>query len=92
MTRYCAALLAAGATASFAASPSRANDSSVELSVGGLVFAKHAEVAVSSEDLTIAPDTVTVRHVFLNYGPAPVTIGVKAATCPALRSRRRSLY
>jgi Domain of unknown function (DUF4424) len=86
MTRDCTALLAA--------SPSRANDSSAELSVGGLVFAKHAEVAISSEDLTIAPDAVTVRHVFLNYGPAPVTltIGVKAATCPALRSRRRSLY
>jgi hypothetical protein len=72
MKRHSVALFAVCAAASFAALPSRANDSSAELSVGGLVFTTNAEVAIQSEDLTITPDTVTVRYVFLNHSPGPV--------------------
>jgi hypothetical protein len=78
MTRYFAALLATCATVGWdaGASLSRANDSSAELAVGGLVFTKSAEVSIESEDLSITPDAVTVRYVFLNQSPSPVTLTV----------------
>jgi hypothetical protein len=78
MKRYFTALLATCAALSWdtGASPSRANDSSAELAVGGLVFTKSTEVSVESEDLTITPETVTVRYVFLNQTAAPVTATV----------------
>jgi Domain of unknown function (DUF4424) len=57
-------------------SGSRANDSSAELAVGGLVFIKNSDVSIESEDLTITPDTVAVRYVFLNQSTNPVTLTV----------------
>jgi hypothetical protein len=56
--------------------PAAANDSSAELTVGGLVFTKSAEVAMESEDLTITPEAITVRYRFLNQSPKPVTLTV----------------
>jgi hypothetical protein len=78
MKAYFAALLATCAAVGLDAglSPSRANDSSAELAVGGLVFTRNADVSIESEDLTITPDTVTVRYVFLNQSPSPVTLTV----------------
>ena len=78
MKCYFAALLATCAAVALdaGASPARANDSSAELAVGGLVFTKNADVSIESEDLTITPDTVTVRYVFLNQSPSPVTLTV----------------
>ena len=78
MNRYFAALLATCAAAGWdaAASPSRANDSSAELAVGGLVFTKNADVSIESEDLTITPDNITVRYVFLNQSASAVTLTV----------------
>jgi Domain of unknown function (DUF4424) len=66
------ALIMAGA----GALPAAANDSSAELTVGGLVFTKSAEVSMESEDLTITPELVTVRYRFLNQSPKPVTLTV----------------
>jgi hypothetical protein len=57
-------------------SSSFANDSSAELSVGGLVFTRSADVSLESEDLAIAPDVVVVRYRFLNQSPKPVTLTV----------------
>jgi hypothetical protein len=57
-------------------SPSMANDSSAELSVGGLVFTHSADVSLVTEDLAISPDIVTVRYRFLNQSPKPVTLTV----------------
>jgi hypothetical protein len=78
MKRYFTALLATCAAVGWdaGASLSRANDSSAELAVGGLVFTKSSEVSIESEDLTITPDTVTVRYVFLNQSASPVTLTV----------------
>ena len=78
MKRYFAALLATCAAVGWdaGASLSRANDTSAELAVGGLVFTKNADVSIESEDLTITPDTVTVRYVFLNQSASPVTLTV----------------
>jgi hypothetical protein len=76
MKSYVTALLAACAALSWGAGACRANDSSAELSVGGLVFTKNSDVSIQSEDLTITPDSVTVRYVFLNQSMNPVTLTV----------------
>jgi hypothetical protein len=78
MRFYIIALLLAGAAicGDAGASACWANDSSAELSIGGLVFTKNSDVSIQSEDLTITPDNVTVRYVFLNESPNPVTLTV----------------
>lgn len=57
-------------------SPVRANDSAAELSLGGLVFTKSADIAMESELLTITPEFVTVKYQFRNQGAAPLTLTV----------------
>jgi hypothetical protein len=56
--------------------PASANDTSAELSVGGLVFTRSANVSMESEELKITPELVNVRYRFLNLTPAPVTLTV----------------
>jgi hypothetical protein len=56
--------------------PAFANDTSAELSVGGLVFTRSSDVSLESEDLTITPDLVTVKYRFLNHAPTPVTLTI----------------
>jgi hypothetical protein len=56
--------------------PVFANDTSAELSVGGLVFTRSTEVSLDSEDLTITPDLVTVKYRFINHAPTPVTLTI----------------
>src|SRR4051812_18222414 len=58
----CVAFLAFGAIGTAAL----ANDSTAELSVGGLVFTRSAEISVESVELTITPEQVSARYVFLN--------------------------
>lgn len=53
-----------------------ANDSTVELSVGGLTFTRNADISMESEELTITPEFVTVRYVFLNQGQKPANVAV----------------
>lgn len=55
--------------------PARA-DSTAELAVGGLVFTRSAEISVDSEELTITPDRVTIRYVFVNQAQEPATVTV----------------
>lgn len=57
-------------------SPLLANDSSAELTVGGLVLMRSSEVALESEDLAISPKLVTVRYRFLNRSSKPVTLTI----------------
>ena len=57
-------------------SPSIANDSSAELSAGGLVFTQSTEVSLQSEDLRISPDVVAVHYRFLNETDKPVTLTI----------------
>lgn len=56
--------------------PGLANDSAAELSIGGLVFTKSADVSMESEDLRITLDTISVRYQFLNHSATPVTLTV----------------
>ena len=70
---------AALALAAFAASGAAASESQQELRMGGLVFAKTSDAAtISTEsmDLAITPKNVIIKYVFLNHGPAPVTLAL----------------
>ena len=66
-----------------AASSARANDSSVELGAGGIVFTKSTDVSMDSEDLWISKTRVRVSYVFTNSGPDDVKIEV-AFPLPAI--------
>jgi hypothetical protein len=57
-------------------SPALANDSSAELSVGGLVFKHTSDVAIESEDLWVSPDEIVVRYRFRNQTSTPVKLTV----------------
>ena len=59
-----------------AGAPARANDSSVELAVGGVTFTQSPDVSMEQEVLTITPESVTVLYRFLNQTDAPVTLTV----------------
>jgi hypothetical protein len=56
-----------------ACSPALA-DSTAELPVGGIVFTRSAEIAIESQELTISPERVNLRYVFLNQTQAPATV------------------
>lgn len=53
-----------------------ANDSAVELAVGGMTFTHSQDVSMEEEVLTITPENVTVLYRFLNQTQAPVTLTV----------------
>jgi len=53
-----------------------ANDTSAELSVGGLTFTHNSDVSMESEELTITPESVNVRYQFLNQSPNPVALTI----------------
>ena len=54
------------AAALCAACPAVADDSTAELSGGGLVFTQNADIRMASEDLRISPMDVKVRYEFVN--------------------------
>jgi hypothetical protein len=56
----------AGALALWALTPAFANDSSAELTTGGLVLAKSADIEMRSEDLSISAKEIVVRYRFFN--------------------------
>ncbi|WPP03501.1 DUF4424 domain-containing protein [Methylocella tundrae] len=68
--------LAAASLALACAVPASANDSSVEMAVGGVTFTQSPDVSMEEEVLTITPDTVTVLYRFLNQATLPVTLTV----------------
>jgi Domain of unknown function (DUF4424) len=63
-------------TVVLAASRALANDSSSELAAGGLVLTRTDAIAMQREDLTLAPDQVTVRYEMRNDTGKPVTLRV----------------
>ncbi len=54
--------------------PAHANDSSAELSTGGLIFVHNPDVEMRSEDLFISAREVHVRYRFFNSSPRDVTV------------------
>lgn len=53
-----------------------ANDSSAELTTGGLVLTKSADIEMRSEDLSISEQRVDVHYVFRNRSASDVTVTV----------------
>lgn len=58
------------------ATPALANDSSSELTAGGIVLTRNDAITMQREDLTLAPDQVTVRYEMRNDTGKPVTLRV----------------
>ncbi len=56
------------------AQPAHANDSSAELSTGGLIFVHNPDVEMRSEDLFVSAREVHVRYRFFNSSPRDVTV------------------
>lgn len=54
------------AAALCAAWPALADDSTAELSAGGIVFTQNADIRMASEDLRVSPYDVKVRYEFVN--------------------------
>ena len=54
--------------------PTQANDSTAELSTGGLIFVHNPDVEMRSEDLFISAREVHVRYRFFNSSPRDVTV------------------
>jgi hypothetical protein len=59
--------------AMFAAAPALANDTTAELTTGGLVFAKNASVEMRAEDLFVSSKEIRVRYRFFNIARQDVT-------------------
>jgi len=58
------------------AAPAFANDSSAELTTGGLVLTRSADIEMRSEDLSISQQEIVVRYIFFNRGAADQTVTV----------------
>jgi hypothetical protein len=56
-----------------ALAPAAGNDSTAELTTGGLVFAKSPDVEMRAEDLFISEREIRVRYRFFNASPRDVT-------------------
>ena len=54
--------------------PARANDSTAELSTGGLVFVQNDDIEMRSEDLFISAAEIRVRYRFFNKSAKDVTV------------------
>jgi hypothetical protein len=57
-----------------AAFPALANDTTAELSTGGLIFVHNENVEMTSEDLAISSKEVSVRYRFFNKAEKDVTV------------------
>jgi len=66
----------AGLVALCGGSFAHANDSTAELTTGGLVLAKTAEIEMRSEDLAVSEKQIDVRYRFFNRSAQDVTVTV----------------
>jgi hypothetical protein len=57
-------------------SPAHANDSTAELTTGGLVLAKSADIEMRAEDLSISEKQIDVHYRFFNHATQDVTVTV----------------
>ena len=73
LVRLCLLATFAWITSTF---PSKANDTSVELATGGLVFVKNPNVEMLSEDLFISTGEIRVLYRFANRSDKDVTVYV----------------
>src|SRR5215471_20785089 len=57
-----------------AAIPALANDTTAELSTGGLIFVHNEDIEMTAEDLAISAKEVSVRYRFFNKSTQDVTV------------------
>jgi uncharacterized protein DUF4424 len=70
-------LAVSAALAGFIFTPAAfANDSTAELTTGGLVLAKSADIEMRSEDLAISENQISVRYRFFNHAASDQTVTV----------------
>jgi hypothetical protein len=62
------------AIATATAAPALANDSTAELSTGGLVFVRNENIEMQSEDLFISAKEISVRYRFFNRADLNMTV------------------
>src|SRR5713101_6041326 len=62
------------AVAATAAIPALANDTTAELSTGGLIFVRNDNVEMLSEDLAVSAKEISVRYRFFNKSDRDVTV------------------
>lgn len=67
-------LMAAYATLCIGASSAQANDSTAELTTGGLVFSTNANIEMRSEELAISRKRIDVRYRFFNRSGVDQTV------------------
>ena len=70
------AAILAGLLALLGGSFAYANDSTAELTTGGLVLAKTADIEMRSEDLAVSTQQIDVRYRFFNHSAQDVTATV----------------
>ncbi len=70
------AAMLAGLLALGGGSLARANDSTAELTTGGLVLAKTADIEMRYEDLAVSEKQIDVHYRFLNHAARDVTTTV----------------
>jgi Domain of unknown function (DUF4424) len=71
--RLAATMCSALALAGFLSLPALANDSTAELSAGGLQLVRTEAIQLVSEDLFVSADEVRVTYHFLNTADSPIT-------------------
>ena len=64
------------AMATFPQSYSYANDSSIMLSAGGLIFQKNHDIAMLSEDLYISQENIFIDYIFENTSNKDITLTI----------------
>jgi hypothetical protein len=62
------------AIATLAVGPALANDTTAELSTGGLIFVHNDDVEMQSEELAISSNEVSVRYRFFNKADKEITV------------------
>jgi hypothetical protein len=75
MSYRLSSVLAALATLIFAR-PAFANDSTADLTTGGLVLSKNADIEMRSEELAISEQEISVRYRFFNRAASDQTVTV----------------
>ena len=77
LLRWAHAAFAIGAFGGLALdAPALANDTTAELTSGGLVLEQSADIEMRSEDLAISEREISVRYRFFNHGAADETVTV----------------
>ena len=93
LLRWAHAAFAIGAFGGLALdAPALANDTTAELTSGGLVLEQSADIEMRSEDLAISEREISVRYRFFNHGAADETVDGRLSDARCRLAGRRHEY